>query len=272
MNFVKRHPYLFWQCIGFFILAVDFLYVWFDLKNEQVSYAFIVLSGMIITLSPFVIKCRKKMKYPAEIEASYRYKYIEEWYMQTYGSAKGLAVIITMLVLFIGGTCVLTKFGFPIFAFLLFYFDVWIYCLWNNHVKRILYKVPDGAKRCELVNVRDIDFLDLLYSQAALCYFSKPSEDMLDFLYNRFYGKTLNQKRLLMNENLKIYVVNGRVFGEKYGTSGYDLPMSDGECLLCILPVELNPEVMSIKDVALRDYGIGGCLFPEYVKNCLELM
>lgn len=276
MGFRKKHPYLFWQCIGFFILIVDCLYIWFNLKNEQVSYAFIVLSGMlafaIITLSPFVIKRRKKMKDPAEIEASYRYKYIEEWYIQTYGSAKGVAVIITMLVLFIGGTCVLTKFGFPFFAFLLFYIDVWIYSLWKKHVKRTFYKVPDGAKRCELIYVKDIAFLDFLYSQAALCYFSKPSGEMLDFLYNRFCSETLNQKRLLMNENLKIYVVNGRSFNEKYGVSGYDLPMSDEECLLCILPDELKPEVMSIKNVALRDYEIGGCLFPEYVKNCPELM
>lgn len=75
-----------------------------------------------------------------------------------------------------------------------------------------------------------------------------------------------------MNENPKIYVVNGRVFNEKYGTSGYDLPMPDEECLLCILSDELNPEVMSSKEVSLRDYGIGGCLFSEYVENCPELM
>ena len=184
----------------------------------------------------------------------------------------GVAVIITMIVLFIGGTCVLTYFGLPFLAFLLFYVDVWIYCLWKNHVKRTFYKVPDGAKRCELIYVKDIAFLDLLNSQTALCYFSKPSDEMLDFLYNRFYSETLNQKRLLMNEHLKIYVVNGRVFNEKYGISKYDLPMSDEECLLCILPDELNPEVMSSKEVALRDYEIGGGLFSEYVENCPELM
>ena len=44
------------------------------------------------------------------------------------------------------------------------------------------------------------------------------------------------------------------------------------ECLLCILPDELNPEVMSSKEVALRDYEIGGGLFSEYVENCPELM
>ena len=135
----------------------------------------------------------------------------------------------------------------------------------ENHVKRTFCKVPDGAKRCELIYVNDIAFLDLLDSQTALCYFSKPSDEMLDFLYNRFYSETLNQKRLLMNENPKIYVVNGRVFNEKYGISKYDLPMSDEECLLCILPDELNPEVMSSKEVALRDYEIRGGLFSEYV-------
>ena len=41
--------------------------------------------------------------------------------------------------------------------------------------------------------------------------------------------------------------------------------MSDEECLLCILPDELNPEVMSCKEVALRDYEIRGGLFSEYV-------
>ena len=139
MKFIKKHPYLFWQCIGFFILAVDCLYVWFNLENEQVSYVFIVLSAMlafaIITLSPFVIKCRKKMKDPAEIEESYRYKYIEEWYIHICGSAKGVAVIITMIVLFIGGTCVLTYFGLPFLVFLLFFS---VRC--NSPIKSVLPK------------------------------------------------------------------------------------------------------------------------------------
>lgn len=276
MSFIKKHPYLFWQGIGFFILAVDFLYILCNLENEQVSYAFIVLSGMlafaIITLSPFMIKRRKKMKDPAEIETSYRYKYIEEWYVQTYGLQKGVAVIIAMFILLLGGTMVLAYFGLPFLAVLLFYPDVWIYCLWKNHVKRTFYKVPDGAKRCEFIYVKDAAFLDLLYSQAALCYHAKPSDETLDFLYNRFYSETLNQKRLLMDENLKIYVVNNRLLTERYGSAGYDLPMQNGECLLCILPDELNPEVMSMEDVALRDYEIGGGLFPEYVNSCLNLI
>ena len=83
-----------------------------------------------------------------------------------------MAVIITMIVLFIGGTCVLTYFGLPFLAFLLFYVDVWIYCLWKNHVKRTFYKVPDGAKRCELIYVKDIAFLDLLNSQTASRHFA----------------------------------------------------------------------------------------------------
>lgn len=60
------------------------------------------------------------MKDPAEIEESYRYKYIEEWYIHICGSAKGVAVIITMIVLFIGGTCVLTYFGLPFWYFYCF--------------------------------------------------------------------------------------------------------------------------------------------------------
>lgn len=271
MSFIKKHPYLFWQCVGFLVLVIDCLYFLNNLENEQVSYAFIVLSGMlafaIITLSPFVIRRRKKMRNPAEIELSYQYKYIEKWYVQTYGGTRGVAVIIAMLVLFIGGAGILTYFGFPFLAFLLFYPDVWSYCLWKNHVKRTFYKVPDGAERCRLVNVEDMAFLDLLYSQTALAYFAKPSAQMLDFLYNRFYNETLNQKRLLMNENLKIYVVNGLLFNEKYGSSGYDLPMPDDGCLLCIMPEEINSEVMNLDSIAQRDYEIGGGLFPEYVES-----
>lgn len=272
MRFIKKQPYLFWQFIGLLILAVDFLYCWRSSEKEQVSYAFIVFLGLlafaIIILSPFAIKCRKKTKDPAEIELSCRYKYIEEWYVQTYGFAKGAAVIITMCILFIGGTMVLTYFGFPFFAFLLFYLDVGIYCLWKNHVKHTFYKVPDGAKRCELVQVKDTAFLDLLYSQAALAYLAKPSTEMLNFLYNRFYSETLNQKRLLMNEHLKIYVVEKGLLNEKYRSVGYDLPMPNGDCLLCILPDELNSEVMSPDSIALRDYEIGGCLFSEYAGKC----
>lgn len=269
MSFIKKHPYLFWQCAGFLILVIDFLYFLKNLENEQISYAFIVLSGMlafaIIILSPFVIKLRKKMKNPAEIELSCQYKYIEEWYVQTYGGAKSVAVIAVMLVMFIGGTGVLIYFGVPFFVFLLFYPDVWIYRLWKNHVKRMFYKVPDGAKRCRLVKVEEMAFLDLLYSQAALAYFVKPATETLDFLYNRFYSETLNQKRLLRKERLTIYMVNGRLFNEKYG-SGYDVIMPEDESLLCIMPDEINPEVMSLENIAKRDYEIGGGLFPEYVE------
>ena len=74
------------------------------------------------------------MKEPAEIEESYRYKYIEEWYIHIYGSAKGVAVIITMIVLFIGGTCVLTYFGLPFLAFLLLSYRCiwcWLICIYK---------------------------------------------------------------------------------------------------------------------------------------------
>lgn len=56
-------------------------------------------------------------------------------------------------------------------------------------MKRTFCKVPDGAKRCELIYVNDIAFLDLLDSQTALCYFSKPSDEMLDFYITDFIVK-----------------------------------------------------------------------------------
>lgn len=59
----------------------------------------------------------------------------------------------------------------------------------ENHVKRTFYKVPDGAKWCELIYVNDIAFLDLLDSQTVLCYFSKPSDEMLDFYITDFIVK-----------------------------------------------------------------------------------
>lgn len=56
-------------------------------------------------------------------------------------------------------------------------------------MKRTFYKVPDGAKWCELIYVNDIAFLDLLDSQTVLCYFSKPSDEMLDFYITDFIVK-----------------------------------------------------------------------------------
>lgn len=272
MNFIKRHPYLFWQFIGLLILAVDCLYLLCNLENEHISYAFIVLLGMlafaIITLSPFVIKSGKKFKNSTEIESSYRYKYIEKWYVKNYGGTKAVAVIIAMFLLLIGGTMVLIYIGVPFFAFLLFYPELGIYRLWQKYVKCLFYKVPDGAKKCVLVHVNDTEFLDVLYSHIALAYLAKPSTDMLNLLYNRFYNETLNQKRLLMNDNLKIYMVNAKLLNEKYGFTGYDLHMQSGECLLCILPDEFNPEVLSLCNIAVSDCELGSCLFPEYVDNC----
>lgn len=271
MNFIKRHPYLFWQFIGLLILGIDCLYLLCNLENEHISYAFIVLLGMIafaiITLSPFVIKSGKKLKNSTEIELSYRYKYIEEWYVKNYGGTKAAAVIIAMFLLFIGGTMVLIYIGVPFLSFLLFYPALGIYRLWQKYVKRLFYKVPDGAKKCELVHVKDTAFLDVLYSHSALAYLARPGTGMLNLLYNRFYNETLNQKRLLINENLKIYTVNAKLLNEKYGFAGYDLHMRSGECLLCILPDEFNPEVISLRSIAVRDCELGGCLFPEYVDN-----
>lgn len=275
MTFIKRHPYLFWQFIGLLILAMDCLYLLCNLENEHISYAFIVLLGMlafaIITLSPFVIKTGKKFKNSTEIELSYWYKYIEEWYVKNYGGTKAAAVIIAMFLLLIGGTMVLIYIGVPFLSFLLFYPALGIYRLWQKYVKCVFYKVPDGAKKCELVNVKDTAFLDVLYSHSALAYLAKPSDAMLNLLYNRLYNETLNQKRLLVNEKLKIYTVNAKLLNEKYGSAGYDLHMQSGECLLCILPDELNPEVLSPCNIAVRDWELGGRLFPEYVDNCQNL-
>lgn len=276
MKFKKKHPYLFWQCIGLLILAIDCVYVLSNLENEHVSYLFIVLSGMvafaIITLSPFVIKTCKKQRDSAEVELSYQYKYIEEWYvMKPHGWNKAGAVIISMLFLFVGGTMVLTFIGFPWFflSFLLLYIDIAIYRLWQKHVRRSFYKVPDGAKHCELVRVKDAAFLDVLYTHTALAYFFKPGNEALNFLYNRFNNETLNRKHLLMNPKLKIYAVNSKLLNDKYGFAGYRFNMPGGKYLLCILPEELNPEVAGVHSIAERDCDIG-CLFPDYVNNCPE--
>lgn len=276
MQFIKKHPYLFWHCIGLLILAIDVIYILGNLENEHVSYLFIVFSGMvafaIITLSPFAIKTRKKQRNSAEVELSYQYKYIEEWYVQTYGWIKAGAVIIAMFFLFIGGTMALTFIGFPWFflSFLLFYIDIAIYRLWQKHVRRSFYKVPDGAKHCELVRVKDAAFLDVLYTHTALAYLARPSAEMLNFLYNRFNSETLNQKHLLLDSKLRIYLVSSELMNSKYGLGQYGFKMPKDKDLLCILPEELNSEVASMHSIVARDWYIGAHLFSDCVKGCSE--
>lgn len=259
MNFIKKHPYIFFQCLGALILVIDFIYILFNLNNDYISYAFIVLSGMlgfmIIILSPFVIKRHKQLKDPKEIEASCLYGYIERWYVKTYGRKKAIVVLITMFIIFVGGTMVLTYCGLPFIAWLLFYPDAFIYYQWKKYVKNNFYKVPKGDKRFKFIKVQNLEFLNSLLIQDGICYRVRISEEMLNFLYNRFYNASL-----LKYNTLTIYVISNKLLNEKYANFEHRV-MDDNEYILFILADELNLEVTSIKDIVSIDNEIGGCLY-----------
>ncbi len=260
MEFMKRHLYITWQIIGFAILIMDGTYIWFNINNENISYPFVVITsmvaGFIIILSPMVIKLNKKNSMTKELSFKDEIEhYILHLHTWDNGYKSELITSLIMAFVLILFTMVTIYFGIPFFAPLSFYMAVLIYILWKKYILSKFYKVKNAEENCEIIEVKDLSFLDILYKSSAITYFKKPEPEMLCFLYNR-----LNNKELLKDEKLKIYTLTSVEIKEKYNID----MASRKKFLMCVLPEDLNIENNDVMNFKV-DYSFGSSLFDSFV-------
>lgn len=232
MKFIKKHPYLFWQFIGFMVLLIACVYLLtYSGKDFNIPFVVFMLmgAGFIIFLSPFVIYLnRRNKKNPLLAEIN---KYIADSYRQENGYKSEALIAALAVFLFLFTIGVMISIGLPFLVPLSIYLAGGPIVLHTKYVRTKFYKVKNGEEYCELNPVDDISFLESLYNTSVLTLISRPDPEFLNLLYNR-----LNNQGFLKDTILKIYMLTVEDTDGKY-----NIPiMGEGYFLLCIFSEGLN--------------------------------
>ena len=211
MSFPKRHPYLFWQIIGWSLLLVDFIFVVIAVFNDfgEWCYPIIVFTfiGVLFAIigSPFLIYFTRKSQVP-DTRTSAEERVIRNDITtivmlrnKAYGTLTGVAAVALVLVLAYV-TCILGERGHILPGFISMVFMVVVPCIvcsqYLAFIRKRFMEVPDAAP---LVDVREDYYLsDLRRSRIPILPLpTPPSDAMLDFLYNWLH-------RYLMGDRLAL--------------------------------------------------------------------
>lgn len=207
MSFPKRHPYLFWQIIGWSLLLVDFIFVVIAVFNDfgEWCYPIIVFTfiGVLFAIigSPFLIYFTRKSQVP-DTRTSAEERVIRNDITtivmlrnKAYGTLTGVAAVALAYV-----TCILGERGHILPGFISMVFMVVVPCIvcsqYLAFIRKRFMEVPDAAP---LVDVREDYYLsDLRRSRIPILPLpTPPSDAMLDFLYNWLH-------RYLMGDRLAL--------------------------------------------------------------------
>lgn len=236
MKFPEKHPYLFWELIGFGVIFVDFIFLVFmallDLKGDTVYLTIVmtaIIGSSIIFLSPAVIFLKRR-----EYKRSGFDNRIEMIMIQKKsGAFLAVFVIIAMFLVFlivVGFSCYT---GFVIFAPLGIYPSAIIYFSYKKYIRYKFYKVKNTRKYYQFITVDDSNFLDTLDKNYTIALYDtsyQPSDEVLDFLYN-----ALNFRGLIKYNKLLVYTICNDRLSEKY-----NLKTTENLNLFCVLPETLN--------------------------------
>lgn len=236
MTFSEKHPYLFWELIGFLVLFADFVFLAvcavLDFKNDAV-YATIVFTaigaGFIIFLSPAIIFLKRRGYKRSRFDNN-----IEIIMMRKESRAFLLTfVIIAMLLAFLIVAGISCYTGFVIFAPLGVYPSAIIYFSYKKYIRHKFYKVKNARKYCEFIVADDDNFFDIIdknYTITLSDNYRIPSDELLDFLYN-----ALNYRGLIKYNKLVIYTIDNACLSEKYS-----FETTEYLNLFCVVPEDLN--------------------------------
>lgn len=227
MKFRKKHPYLFWQMIGFvFVGAVIFhmLYALHSGWNDSFIVVMLMVSCLIIIGSPLMIRLLQKNEQEQENESGVIDNAIFEYHVLTKGHASEVAVIALLFAIPLAGTMYFCYVGLPFLFPITLYLDVLVYQMWKVRLTNRFYRYKDGEKKCRVIEASDEE-IEKLCLDNAVSYIHEPDEDFLRFLYNLVRGKSE-----LSDDTLEIYSVSAERVNELYGTE-LDL---DSKPMLCI--------------------------------------
>lgn len=233
MNFIKKHPYLFWQMIGSIFVGALVLHMLFALDSGwNNSFIVIMLMGAcLITLgSPLVIRLvQKNAEHP---DTSLIERAVFEYHVSTNGHAFEAVMALMLFAIPLAGTLFLCYVGLPFLFPLTLYLDVVVYQVWKMVIMNSFYTFKDGEKRCRVIEADD-DMIEKLCVDNAVSYIHDPDDDFLRFLYNMVRGQ-----KELSDETLDIYCVSAESINRLYGT---DLNI-ESKPMLCIPTDVLHTE------------------------------
>jgi len=119
------------------------------------------------------------------------------------------------------------------FSLVILFFTIFIFILKAIDKIKILlfYKIPDGEKYFNFINVKNDKVLEELYKQNAIIFTDKINDYTLRFIYN-----WLNNNKFLKTKKIDVYLVKGKTLYEKFSCNLYE----NTQTLLCISFNNLN--------------------------------
>ncbi len=269
-SFIKNHPYLFFELLGVGLIVVDFAYVFVAalVGIENINYLFIFLIGLIgfllITLSPLcILIVRNSKKYTAHWDRIIMHLYAMEkgnklGYIIGF-TLVGIAILAAVAMLVVGEEISMLL-GIVIFI-LSFYFDALLFKIYRKSIISKFYKVKNAYEKIRILEVKDTAFLDELYKDSSLTFAIKPDVEFLNFIYN-----WLNNKGLLKEECVNLFVVTGKDIREKYES----ILIDDNDVLLCIMMGDLSFNEENSKDFSQQRFIVGGRYFDILVDKSIQ--
>lgn len=213
MNFRQRHPYLFWQLIGWGIFLADFLFVVViaifevgaSIKFGEWTYpvvAFTFIAGLfVVAVSPVIVRLTRRRLIPQNNDA-----YTERLFagkisallevrrgvgISVLTAVLGVSsVIVFMFAAYILGDRVHLALGFAcmVLAIISPFLILGIYA---KSITRSFFTVKNGEKRVEFTIPADLKMLGQT-NPRTLIIAGEPSSVLLNFFYNwlKFYLQT----------------------------------------------------------------------------------
>lgn len=246
MNFRQRHPYLFWQLIGWGILIADFVFLTVSAVCEfgEWCYPVIVFAfiGALIAIfvSPIIVRFTRKKDMPETADENKQLKNMIRTKINAITMArKGPPAIITAvsaalsvpvlgMATYYVGEYVNLALGF-LGIVLMFAVPITIVGVYFSQITRNFFAMKNGDKYVDLTRPDDLQTLGEM-DPPTLLMIGEASDILLNFLYNwlRYYLKT---------ERLTLYQIPAPDLCRDYKPSDV---LSYEDVLLCIPADQLD--------------------------------
>lgn len=215
MGFRQKHPYLFWQLIGWGILLADFAFLVIAALREfgEWSYPIIVftfIAGLFVAaVSPILVWLKRRRLIPQNTDA-YTEKLFTDKISELMYARRGVSPDVLVAVLFL-----VSLIGFMFAAFILgdrVHLALGFACMvlalavpflivgiHSKNVVRKFYAVKNGEKRVELTMPEPLEQL-AGENPRTLIIDGEPSDVLLNLFYNwlAYYIKEENGGRLVL--------------------------------------------------------------------------
>lgn len=215
MNFHQKHPYLFWQLIGWAVLLADFGFFVVSSLQEFGEWCYPVMvftfiAGLFaVAVSPILVRLKRRRLIPQNTD-TYTEKLFTDKISELMYARRGVSPDVLVAVLFL-----VSPIGFMFAAFILgirvnlalgfacmvlaLVVPFLIVGIHSKNVVRKFYAVKNGEKRVELTLPAELEALASA-NPRTLVLAGVPSAVLLNLFYNwlAYYIKEENGERLVL--------------------------------------------------------------------------